>query len=124
MNRSRIALAAFWLFAGAMHFIRPREYEAIVPEYVPISPRDAVRWSGYAEIAGGLAVLPTSTRRLGRWWLLGVLLAVFPANVQMAVKPAEAAGHGVPIERIPRLLLWLRLPLQPLAMLWAWRATE
>ena len=65
MNRSRIALAAFWLFAGTMHFIRPREYEAIVPEYVPISPRDAVRWSGYAEIAGGLAVLPASTRRLG-----------------------------------------------------------
>ena len=124
MNRSRIPLAAFWLFAGAMHFIRPREYEAIVPEYVPISPGDAVRWSGYAEIAGGLAVLPTSTRRLGRWWLLGVLLAVFPANVQMAVKPAEAAGHGVPVDRIPRLLLWLRLPLQPLAMLWAWRATE
>ena len=124
MNRSRIALAAFWLFAGTMHFIRPREYEAIVPEYVPISPRDAVRWSGYAEIAGGLAVLPASTRRLGRWWLLGVLLAVFPANVQMAVKPAEAASHGVPMERIPRLLLWLRLPLQPLAMLWAWRATE
>ncbi len=124
MNRSRLPLAVFWLFAGAMHFIRPREYEATVPEYIPISPEDAVRWSGYAEIVGGLAVLPARTRRFGRWWLLGLLLAVFPANVHMAADPAAVAGRGVPIDRIPRALLWLRLPLQPLAMLWAWRATD
>ncbi len=93
MNRSRFPLAVFWLFAGAMHFIRPREYEATVPEYIPISPEDAVRWSGYAEIAGGLAVLPARTRRFGRWWLLGLLLAVFPANVHMAADPAGSPGR-------------------------------
>lgn len=124
MGRSRTLLGAFWLFAGAMHFIRPREYEATVPEYIPISPRDAVAWSGYAEVAGGIAVLPAGTRRLGRWWLLGVLVAVFPANIHMAHDPDAVRARGVPIDRIPRALLWARLLLQPVFMLWAWRATE
>ena len=56
MSRSRKLLGAFWIFAGTMHFIRRREYEAIVPGYMPLSASDAVRWSGYAEIVGGLAV--------------------------------------------------------------------
>ncbi len=124
MSRSRKLLGAFWIFAGTMHFLRRREYEAIVPGYMPLSASDAVRWSGYAEIVGGLAVLPAATRRLGRWWILGVLVAVFPANVHMAVDPADVATKGVPAERIPRWLLWARLPVQGLFARWAWRATE
>jgi uncharacterized membrane protein len=107
-----------------MHFVRARDYENTVPEYVPISPEDAVRWSGYAEIAGGLLVAPRATRRLGRWWLLGLLTAVFPANVHMAMDPAAVSERGTPIDRLPRWLLWARLPVQPLFALWAWRATE
>jgi uncharacterized membrane protein len=124
VTRSRKLLGAFWLFAGTMHFVRRREYEATVPDYIPISASDAVRWSGFAELAGGLMVLPAGTRRLGRWWLLGLLLAIFPANVHMAVDPPAVAARGVPIDRLPRWLLWARLPLQPVFMLWAWRATE
>jgi uncharacterized membrane protein len=124
VSRSRKLLGAFWIFAGTMHFVRRREYEATVPEYIPLSASDAVGWSGYAEIAGGLAVLPAATRRLGRWWLLGVLVAVFPANVHMATDPQAVAARGVPIDRIPRWLLWARLPVQGLFMRWAWRATQ
>ena len=124
MPGSRKLLAVFWLFAGTMHFLRAREYEASVPAYVPISPENAVRWSGYAEITGGLLVAPAATRRLGRWWLLGLLVAVFPANVHMALDPADVTSRGVPIDRLPRWLLWARLPVQPLFALWAWRATE
>jgi uncharacterized membrane protein len=124
MRRSRNALAIFWVFAGTMHFIRRREYEATVPDYVPITPEDAVRWSGIAEIVGGLAAAPAATRRFARWWLLGLLVAVFPANVHMAVNPAAVAKRGVPIDRLPRWLLWARLPIQPLFALWAWRATD
>lgn len=124
MGRSRILLGIFWLFAGTMHFVRPRDYEAIVPAYVPIEPDAAVRWSGYAELAGGALVLPAATRRLGRWWLLGVLVAVFPANVHMALYPDDVARRGVPADRMPRWLLFARLPIQPLFALWAWRATE
>jgi uncharacterized membrane protein len=122
--RSPRALALFWLFAGTMHFVRARDYENTVPEYIAISPEDAVRWSGYAEIAGGLLVAPRATRRLGRWWLLGLLVAVFPANVHMAVDPEAVAERGTPVDQLPRWLLWARLPVQPLFALWAWRATE
>ena len=84
--------------------------------------REAVVVSGVAEIAGGLAVIPPPTRRLARWWLLALLLAVFPANVHMAVNPEQVPG--LDLNRIPRWTLWARLPLQPLAMLWVWRATR
>ena len=123
MTRSQKLLAAFFTFAGTMHFVRPRAYEAIMPPYVP-AHREAVAASGIAEIAGGLAVIPSTTRRLAGWWLIGVLIAVFPANVHMALHPDEVAKKGVPADRIPAWLLWARLPLQPLVMLWARRATR
>ncbi len=117
MRLSRTALAAFFSFAGTMHFVRPLPYEAIVPP--PFPKREAVAISGVAEIVGGIAVLHPATRRAGRWWLLGLLLAIFPANIWMAVSPEKIPGVG----RIPRWALWARLPLQLLAMLWVWRAT-
>ncbi|MDQ3571799.1 MAG: hypothetical protein M3383_02930 [Actinomycetota bacterium] len=122
MTLSQKALAAFFSFAGIMHFMIPRRYEAIVPDYVPISPRHAVVYSGYAELAGGLAVIPESTRGLARWWLIGLLLAVFPANVYMAVSPEKV--RGLEIDRIPRWALWARLPFQFIAIWWVWKATE
>lgn len=124
VNRTQKALAATFTFAGAMHFARAREYEATVPDYVPIPARDAVRWSGVAELVGAAAVVAPATRRFARWWLTGVLVAVFPANVHMALEPDVVSGRGVGVNRLPRWLLWARLPIQPLFILWAWRATE
>lgn len=121
MTRSQRLLASFFGFAGAMHFVIPRSYEAIVPPSFP-KPREAVAVSGVAEIVGGAAVLAQPTRRFARWWLLGLLLAVFPANVHMAINPRQV--RGLDLNRIPRWALWARLPLQPLAMLWVWRATR
>jgi uncharacterized membrane protein len=122
VNRSRPALAAFFSLMGSMHFLTPRSFEAIVPPAIAERKREAVVVSGVAEIAGGLAVLHPRTRGLARWWLLGLLLAVFPANVHMAVSPEQI--RGLDLNRIPRWALWARLPLQPLAMLWVWRATR
>ena len=121
MSASQRALAAFFTFAGVMHFTIPKKYEATVPGYVPISPRDAVLYSGIAELAGGLAVIPPATRSLARWWLIGLLVAVFPANVHMAVSPEEI--RGLDLNRMPRWALWARLPFQPLMIWWVWRAT-
>ncbi len=118
MKLSRAVLAALFSFAGTLHFARPRPYEAIVPP--PFPRRESVAISGAAEIAGGLALLHPATRRAGRWWLLALLVAVFPANVYMATSPEKIPGLGT---RIPRWALWARLPLQPTAMLWVWRAT-
>ncbi len=123
MSRSQKLLASFFTVAGTMHFVRPREYAAIMPPYVP-AHRMAVIASGAAELIGGVTVIPPATRRFAGWWLIAVLVAVFPANVHMALHRDDVAKKGVPADRIPRWLLWARLALQPLMMLWAWRATR
>jgi len=122
VNRSRATLAGFFAFMGTMHFVIPRSFEAIVPGAIEARRREAVAISGLAEIAGAVAVLHPATRRFGRWWLLGLLIAVFPANVHMAVNPEQI--KGLDLEKVPRWALWARLPLQPLAMIWVWRATR
>jgi len=121
MRWSQRLLAAFFVLAGAMHFIRPRSYEAIVPPYIP-RHREVVQVSGVAEIAGGVAVVPERTRSFAGLWLVALLAAVFPANVHMAINPEQI--RGLDLNRIPRWTLWARLPLQPLMMIWAWRATR
>ncbi len=116
MTTSQRLLAAFWIAAGVNHFVNPRIYEAIVPDYLP-AHRELVLWSGVAELVGGLAVIPARTRNpFARWWILGVLAAVYPANVHMALNPER-------YKQIPVPALWARLPLQFLAAWWAWRAT-
>jgi uncharacterized membrane protein len=121
MSWSRRALAAFFTTTGVLHFVIPRSYQAMMPPSLP-AHREAVIVSGIAEIAGGAAVLPPRTRRFARWWLLGLLVAVFPANVHMALNPEQV--RGLDLDRVPRWALWARLPLQPLAMAWVWRATR
>jgi uncharacterized membrane protein len=120
MTRSQRLLAGFFALAGSMHFVRPRAYEAIMPPYVP-RHREVVLASGVAELAGAAAMIPAQSRQLARWWLIGVLVAVFPANVHMAISPEQV--RGLDLDRIPRWALWARLPLQPLMVLWVWRAT-
>jgi uncharacterized membrane protein len=118
MRLSRTALAGFFTFAGIMHFLRPKPYEAIVPP--PFPKKESVAISGVAEMVGAVAVLHPAARKAGRWWLLALLLAIFPANIWMAVSPEKVRGA----EKIPRWALWARLPLQPAAMVWVWRATK
>jgi uncharacterized membrane protein len=122
MTASQRAVAAFFCVAGALHFVRPRAYEAIMPPYVP-HHREAVQVSGAAEIVGGVAMLAPATHRFARWWLLALLAAVFPANVHMALHADAVAAKGVPADRVPATLLWLRLPVQGLLGRWVWRAT-
>jgi uncharacterized membrane protein len=121
VTRSQRTLAVFFVFAGTMHLVIPRRYEAIMPPYLP-RHREAVQVSGLAEIAGGAAVVPPATRRFARWWLIAVLAAIFPANLHMAMNPEQVPG--LDLRRVPRWALWARLPLQPLMMWWIWRATE
>lgn len=122
MRLSRIGVAALFAFTGTMHFLRPHFFEAIVPPAIEARKREAVAVSGYAELVGAAMVLHPSTRRLGRWWLLALLVAVFPANIHMAVSPEQI--RGLDMRRFPRWALCARLPLQPLAMLWVWQATR
>ena len=110
-------LANVFIGAGVNHFVMPRAYERIVPPPLQRHAKAIVQISGVAEIAGGVGVLVPSTRRLSGLGLVALLAAVFPANVHMAREPQR-------FRRIPRWALYGRLPLQPLMMLWAWRATR
>src|ERR1700735_4404911 len=112
MRLLRKVCGPVFIFAGALHFIRPRPYEEIVPPYLP-SPRTLVYLSGVAEIAGGAGLLVPGTRRRSSWWLAATLVGVCPANLHMALHP----------ERYPKVpggarALRARLPLQALLIAW------
>jgi uncharacterized membrane protein len=113
----RYATALFWVVAGIMHFVIPRQYESIVPPRIARWRRELVVVSGVAEIAGGLAVVPDRTRRGARWWLLATLTAVYPANIHMAVNSKH-------FPKIPPAALWARLPLQFVCGWFTWRGTR
>ena len=116
-SRPRRALALFFIGAGVNHFVIPRHYERIVPPSLQGQAKRVVQLSGVAELAGGLGVLLPWTRRLSGLGLIALLAAVFPANLYMAREPSA-------FPRVPQWALYARLPLQPLMMLWAWRATR
>ena len=115
-SRSRTVLGAFFVGAGLLHFLKPKPYEAIMPEALP-AHRELVYLSGVAEMAGGAGVLADRTLRPAGWWLIATMLAVFPANVNMAVEAER-------FQDIPEPLLWARLPLQAAIVYWIWRVTS
>ncbi len=109
-------LGAAFVGAGAMHFVLPQTYESIIPGYLP-AHRELVYASGVAEILGGLGALDPRTRRLAGWWLAATLLAIFPANVHMAL-------HADRYASFPQWALYARLPFQGLFIAWALWATR
>ena len=113
----RYLASGFWIVAGLMHFVIPRSYQAIVPASLRQWQKEIVVASGVAEIAGGLLILPQPTRKAGRWWSLATLVAVYPANIEMALKPER-------YPKIPPAALWARLPLQFVFGWLTWRGTE
>ena len=115
--RARLGAAGFWLVAGAMHFVIPRQYEAIVPASLQKWKKEIVVVSGLAEMAGGALILGERTRRAGRWWSLATLAAVYPANIEMAVRSER-------YPKLPAAALWARLPVQFLFGWLTWRGTE
>ena len=107
---ARVLLGSLFILAGINHFRRPRLYRAIMPPYLPWH-NPLVALSGVAEVGlGALALLPRWQRRAG-WGLIALLVAVFPANLHMAL-------HSDRYPRIPAWLLWFRLPLQALLIAW------
>jgi uncharacterized membrane protein len=111
------AAAAFWIAAGANHFRARRFYESIVPPPLDRWKHEVNIAAGAAELAGGLAILPRGTRPLARWWLLTTLLAIYPANIHMAVRAER-------FPKYPKTMLWARLPVQGVFALLTWRGTR
>jgi uncharacterized membrane protein len=103
----------FFIGAGALHFLKPEPYRAMMPPYIP-APDAMVALSGVAELVGGAGLLAPATRRWAGWWLVATLVAIFPANVHMALHPERFARY-VPGGRTG---LYARLPLQAVFIAW------
>ena len=109
-------LSAFFIYFGVDHFINPDFYLSIMPPSFPLH-EEAVYISGFFEIAGGIGVLIPRFRKIAGWGLVALLIAVYPANIYMAISPE--AFPDIPIE-----ILYFRLALQFLFFYWAYSVTR
>jgi uncharacterized membrane protein len=105
-------LGIFFVGAGIYHFVRPDFYVKIMPPYLPWH-LELVYLSGAAEVVLGVLVLIPKCRSLAAWGIIALLIAVFPANIHMAL-------NSDLYPQIPPVLLWARLPLQFVMMAWAY----
>ena len=113
----RFIFAGIFTVSGVMHFAVPKIYIQIVPPFLP-QPKALVLVSGAAEILGGVGLLIPRLRRAAGYSLAILLVAVFPANIYMAIAHVPATGVAG-----NRWLQWIRLPLQLPLIWWALRYT-
>ena len=117
MRFARFFAGPLMTAAGINHFVNPRFYKAIMPDYLPAHD-ELVAASGVAEIVGAVGTMIPATRRPAGWFSIATLVAVFPANLHMALNPEryKKVPGGPPA-------LYARLPLQALFIYWIWKAT-
>ena len=118
--RAKIKVALRWVLAivmvaiGVGHFVDPRPFVSIMPPWVPWHLA-MVYISGVFEVLGGLGLLPKRSRNAAGWGLIALYIAVFPANLHMAIN--DVGINGEPIDT---WILWARLPMQGVAIAWAY----
>lgn len=104
LRRYRLVMAGALLVMGTLHFAVPRPFDRIVPAWVPGAARSWTYAGGVAELTAGALLAVPRTKRLGAALAAVTLVAVFPANVQMAIDEPPTSAYGV--------ALLARLPLQ------------
>ena len=109
-------MSVFYIVAGINHFIHPLFYKKIMPPYIPWH-MPMIYASGIIEILLGILLIPFATRRLAAWGIIFLLIAIFPANINMMLNYLD--------EKDPDLWITvLRLPLQILLIWWAYTFTK
>jgi uncharacterized membrane protein len=111
---SLVVLALFFTLAGLNHFLAPEIYRPLMPDYLPWH-LPLIYLSGFAEMIGGIGICFPKWRRLAGWWLVAVLVAVFPSNIHMLMNDVPLGGAAV-----PTWIFWARLPLQGLLIAWVY----
>ena len=99
---------------GILHFASPSGFVKIVPAWLP-APLFLVLLSGFFEIAGGIGLFARRFHRAAAFGLIALYIAVFPANINMAIHDIQPVGAHIPV-----VLLWLRLPFQAAFIALAW----
>jgi uncharacterized membrane protein len=110
----RGVLAVTMIGVGVSHFVMPDPFVRMMPAMLP-APLALVRVSGFFEVLGGAGLLVPRVRRAAALGLVALYLAVFPANINMAVNHISLDG----LTAVSPLLLWLRLPMQAVLIAWA-----
>lgn len=105
-------MAGLYMFAGIMHFVRPKMYLRIMPRYLP-NHKLLVFLSGLAEIALGIGLCVKQTRHLAIYGIILMLVVFLTVHFYMLSSKKAAAG-------IPQWVLILRIPLQFVLMYWAY----
>lgn len=116
ITTSLVLIAIVFVVAGVLHLVRPAPYIRIMPPWLP-APATLVLVSGIFQILGGIGVLVPATRMVAGWGLIALLVAVFPANLQMLL---DASARGA--STIWLVAVAARLPLQAALIWWVWRA--
>ena len=104
-DRSRLRFAGSLVGMGILHFVIPGQFEKAVPRWMP-RRRQAVLWSGVAEIGAGSLLAVPRTRKAGGWLATATIVGVYPANIQMAI---DATRSG---NKLAAVATWLRQPMQ------------
>jgi uncharacterized membrane protein len=109
-------MALLYVAAGINHFANTKTYTGIMPAYLPLHLQ-LVYISGVCEILFGILLIPFVTRRLAAWLIIALLIAIFPANIQMMVNSRNDNNlqHWATI---------FRLPLQVILIGWAYTFTK
>ena len=105
----RLIAAAAMVGVGILHFVNPDPFVRIVPAALP-APLLLVYVSGVCEILGGLGLLVPKVRLYAAWGLIALYVAVFPANINMAIHHIQLN----PEHSMPEWISWARLPFQVL----------
>jgi uncharacterized membrane protein len=114
--RSHHALAGVLLAAGVTHLVRPGFYDPIVPRALPGAARAWTYGSGLAELGVAAALVVPGLRRPAALAAAVLFVAVFPANVQMALDGGYPGGSGA---LGSPAVAWARLPLQVPLVWWS-----
>jgi uncharacterized membrane protein len=112
-------MAVAYVLAGFNHLVNPEFYVAIIPPGLP-NPEWLNVIAGLAEIVLGVFLLEPRVRSLAAWGIIALLIAIFPANVYVAVENVGIDGPGTGAGAAN----WIRLPFQALLIAWAWWYTD
>ncbi|MGH9794790.1 MAG: DoxX family protein [Candidatus Acidiferrales bacterium] len=115
-DKAAAAMAVMFFFTGSDHFLNPQRYLPMMPPVLPPAAQPALIYiSGFCELAGATGLLIRRTRRWAAWGLIALLIAIFPANIYVALSRGSIAG-------LPSSAwyYWARLPIQFIFIAWAW----
>ena len=113
-ENARVATGAAFILTGVSHFLMPGKFMEMMPPFLP-APVFLIYLSGVFEILGGIGLMISTTKKAAALGLMLLLLAIFPANIYVAINNVQLGGF-----MNYAVYQWLRLPMQLVLIFWVW----